>query len=374
MRNLKRSVLCLLLALFMTLTGVGPTLTGVRPTLSGVVTASAATSKIDKMVKGMSLSEKVGQMFLADCPTDAQKWAKTYQLGGYVLFARDFENKTPANVKKTIGGYQSVSKIPMLITVDEEGGTVTRVSRYKAFRSSSFQSPQAVYKAGGADAIRADVREKAKLLKALGINVNLAPVADVPTSTKSFIYGRSFGTDPVLTGKYVAAVVKESKKAGLGAVLKHFPGYGDNGDTHTGIEVDSRPLSTFKKRDLLPFKAGIKAGAPAILVSHNIVKSIDAKRPASLSLNMHKLLRDDLHYNGVVMTDDLAMGAITEAYGQAEAAVMAVQSGNDMLITEDFRTGIDAVLKAVKGGRIKESRIDVSVRRILEWKQQLGLI
>ena len=374
MRYLKRSALAMCLALILTLTGVGPTLTCAHPTLSGVMTAEAATNKIDKMVKGMSLSEKVGQMFLADCPTNAKESAKTYQLGGYVLFARDFENGTPASVKKTISGYQSVSKIPMLITVDEEGGSVTRISRYKAFRSSKFQSPQAVYKAGGASAIRADVREKAKLLKSLGVNVNLAPVADVPTSTDSFIYGRSFGTDPVLTGKYVAAVVKESKKAGLGAVLKHFPGYGDNGDTHTGIEVDIRPSSTFKNRDLVPFKAGIEAGAPAILVSHNIVKCVDAKRPASLSLKMHKILRDNLGFDGVVMTDDLAMGAITAAYGQAQAAVMAVQAGNDMLITEDFKTGISAVLEAVKSGRIKESRIDVSVRRILEWKAQLGLI
>jgi beta-N-acetylhexosaminidase len=373
-RNLKRSALALCLALILTLTGVGPTLTGAHPALTGVVTAEAATSRIDKMVKGMSLSEKVGQLFLADCPTDGRESAKNYQLGGYVLFARDFENQTPASVKKTIGGYQSVSKIPMLITVDEEGGSVTRISRYKAFRSSNFLSPQAVYKAGGASGIRADVREKAKLLKSLGVNVNLAPVADVPTSTKSYIYGRSFGTDPKLTSKYVDAVVKESRKAGLGSVLKHFPGYGDNGDTHKGIEVDSRPLSTFKKRDLLPFKAGIAAGAPAILVSHNIVTAFDAKRPASLSLSVHKLLRDDLKFNGVVMTDDLAMDAITEAYGQAEAAVLAVQSGNDMLITEDFKTGIDAVLQAVKSGRIKESRIDVSVRRILEWKKQLGLI
>ena len=374
MKNLKRSALALCLALVLTLTGVGPMLIGNKPTLTGVVTAEAATGKIDKMVKGMSLNEKVGQLFLADCPTDAQKAAKTYQLGGYVLFARDFEGKTPASVKKTISGYQSVSKIPMLITVDEEGGNVTRVSRFKAFRSSQFQSPQAVYAAGGASGIRADIREKAKLLKSLGINVNLAPVADVPTSTKSYIYGRSFGTDPKLTGKYVAAAVKESKKAGLGSVLKHFPGYGDNGDTHQGVEVDSRPLSTFKKRDLLPFKAGIEAGASAILVSHNIVKAFDAKRPASLSLNVHKVLRDNLGFDGVVMTDDLAMDAITEAYGQAEAAVMAVQAGNDMIISRDFETGINAVLKAVKSGRIKESRIDVSVRRILQWKQQLGLI
>lgn len=360
MIHLKRSALCLMLAVCLTLTGALP--------------AAAAPGKIGKMLKGMSLSEKVGQMFLADCPADATKSAKTYQLGGYVLFARDFADKTPDAVRKAIRGYQSVSKIPMLIAVDEEGGSVTRVSRYKAFRSDRFPSPQAVYKAGGAEGIRADVREKAKLLKSLGVNVNLAPVADVPTSTKSYIYGRSFGTDPSLTGKYVAAVVKESRKAGLGAVLKHFPGYGDNGDTHTGIEVDARPLSTFRKRDFLPFKAGIEAGAPAILVSHNIVKCFDARRPASLSPNVHKLLRDDLDFRGVVMTDDLAMDAIAEAYGQAEAAVLAVQAGNDMLISRDFKTGINAVLKAVRSGRIKQSRIDASVRRILEWKRQLGLL
>ncbi len=360
MRIMKRSALCLVLALCLI--------------LSSAVPVSAKTSKIDQMLKEMTLLEKVGQLFLADCPTDGLASAKTYQLGGYVLFARDFENGTPASVKKTIQGYQKASKIPMLITVDEEGGSVTRISRYKAFRDSKFLSPQALYKAGGAEAIRSDVREKAKLLKSLGVNVNLAPVADVPTSSKSFIYGRSFGTDPKLTSQYVSTVVKESNKAGLGAVLKHFPGYGDNGDTHTGIEVDSRPRSTFEKRDLLPFKAGIQAGAPAILVSHNIVKAFDSKRPASLSLSVHKLIRDDLGFNGVVMTDDLAMGAITEAYGQAEASVMAVQAGNDMLISSDFKTGIAAVLKAVKSGRIKESRIDVSVRRILEWKQQLGLI
>ena len=360
MRNLGRAALSLTLALCLLLTGAVP--------------ARAATGKIDRMMKGMTLNEKVGQMFLADCPTDARNSAKTYQLGGYVLFARDFENKTPADVKKAIQGYQSVSKIPMLITVDEEGGSVTRVSRYKAFRSEAFPSPQAVYKAGGASGIRADVREKAKLLKSLGVNVNLAPVADVPASAKSYIYGRSFGTDPELTGKYVAAVVKQSRKAGLGSVLKHFPGYGDNRDTHTGIAMDARPLQTFLKRDLVPFKAGIEAGAPAILISHNIVKSFDPKRPASLSPAVHKLLRDKLGFRGVAMTDDLAMSAITDAYGQAEAAVMAVQAGNDMLISRDFATGINAVLKAVRSGRIKESRIDASVRRILEWKRQLGLI
>ena len=360
MRNLKRSALCLTLALCLL--------------LGGAESVSAKTGKTDQLLKTMTLSEKVGQLFLADCPPDALASAKAYQPGGYVLFARDFQNGTPASVKKTIQGYQKASKIPMLIAVDEEGGPVTRISRFKAFRAGKFLSPQALYKEGGASLVRSDAREKAKLLKSLGVNVNLAPVADVPTSSKSFIYGRSFGADPKLTSQYVSAVVKESNQAGLGSVLKHFPGYGDNGDTHTGIEVDSRPRSTFEKRDLLPFAAGIRAGAPAILVSHNIVQCFDAKRPASLSLSVHKVIRDELGFDGVVMTDDLAMDAITLGYGQAEAAVMAVQAGNDMLISSDFTTGIAAVVKAVQSGRIKESRIDVSVRRILEWKHQLGLI
>ncbi len=341
--------------------------------LSAAVTASAKNEQTEKIIAGMSLSEKVGQMFLAVCPADALGAVKTYQPGGYVLFARDFEDETPANVKKKTAGWQRASKVPMLIAVDEEGGTVTRVSRFSAFRSGKFASPQAVYKAGGADAILKDVREKAELLLAIGVNVNLAPVADVPTSEKSYIYGRSFGTDPALTAKYVAAVVKESRKAGIGAVLKHFPGYGDNGDTHTGIIVDDRPLSAFEKRDFLPFRSGVEAGAQAVLVSHNIVTALDKKYPASLSPKAVKALRN-LGFKGVTMTDDLAMGAIAEVYGQADVAVLAVEAGNDMLISADFRTGIAAVVKAVESGRISAARIDESLRRILEWKRQLGLI
>ena len=340
--------------------------------LSGAA-GSAEGDKVEKILKDMTLKGKIGQLFLADCPADAAAAAKAYHPGGYVLFASSFQGETPASVKRTIEGYQKASKIPMLIAVDEEGGTVTRVSRFKAFRSAKFPSPQAVFKAGGWAGIREDAQEKAKLLKPLGVNVNLAPVADLPASAKSFIYGRSFGTDAALTSKYVTAVVRESRKAGLGAVLKHFPGYGDNGDTHTGIETDDRTLSAFENRDYLPFKAGIKAGAQAVLVNHNIVKALDAKLPASLSPAVHRALRG-LGFDGVVMTDDLAMGAITGAYGQAEAAVLAVEAGNDMLITGDLKTCARAVYAAVQSGRVREARIDQSVRRILKWKQQLGLI
>ncbi len=371
MRSIKRCALGLTLVMCLVLTGSVAAFA--KTNTAPMAAKKTKTDVVEKTLKGMTLKEKIGQMFLVDCPADGAKWAESYHPGGYVLFAKDFEGKTPSDVKKTIQGYQNASRIPMLIAVDEEGGSVTRVSRFKAFRKKSFPSPQAVYKSGGWDAIKKDVRDKAALLKPLGVNVNLAPVADLPTSSKSFIYGRSFGTNPSLTSKFVSTVVTESRKAGLGAVLKHFPGYGDNSDTHTGVAVDGRPLKTFEQRDFLPFKAGIGAGAQAVVVSHNIVTSLDPKAPASLSKKAHAALRK-LGFDGVTMTDDLNMGAITEAYGQAEAAVMAVEAGNDMLITADFKTGEMAVLKAVESGRIKESRLDESVRRILKWKHSLGLI
>ena len=371
MRSFGRLALCLTLAMCLALTGSAPAFA--KTSATPLAAKKTKADVVEQTLKGMTLKEKIGQMFLVDCPEDGAKWAEGYHPGGYVLFAKDFEGKTPSGVKKTIQSYQNASKIPMLIAVDEEGGSVTRVSRFTAFRAKPFPSPQAVYKAGGGDAIKKDVRDKAALLKPLGINVNLAPVADLPTSSQSFIYGRSFGTSASLTSKFVSAVVTESRKAGLGAVLKHFPGYGDNSDTHTGVAVDARPLKTFEERDFLPFQAGIKAGAQAVLVSHNIVTSLDRKYPASLSKKAHAALRN-LGFDGVAMTDDLNMGAITEGYGQAEAAVMAVEAGNDMLITADFKTGMVAVLRAVQSGRIKESRLNESVRRILKWKHDLGLI
>ncbi len=357
-RAIRRSALGLLLALCLALPGAA---------------GGAEDHTTEKILEGMTLKEKIGQLFLADCPADAEAAARTYHPGGYVLFAANFQNETPESAKAAIARYQAASKVPMLIAVDEEGGDVTRVSRFAAFRGEKFPSPQAVYAAGGWAAIRADAREKAALLKPLGVNVNLAPVADLPTSAKSFIYSRSFGTDPALTARFVAEMVTESRKAGLGAVLKHFPGYGDNGDTHTAAITDGRPLSAFENRDYLPFLAGIEAGAQAVMVSHNIVTALDAEYPASLSPAVNAALRG-LGFDGVIMTDDLAMDAVADAYGQAEAAVLAVEAGSDMVIAGDLAACAQAVYAAVQSGRVSEARVDESVRRILKWKESLGLI
>lgn len=331
---------------------------------------------VEDILRGMTLEEKVGQMFIVTRPgslSSSVKAIKKYHLGGYVLYATHFKKNNPKKILQGIQDCQAASAIPMLFAVDEEGGTVTRVSSYKAYRKKRFPSPLNVYASGGMEAIREDAREKAKLLTGMGINVNLAPVADVPESKKNFIYSRSMGTDPVLTSEFITAVVEESNALNMGLMLKHFPGYGNNRDTHQGSVVDKRPLTTFLTRDLLPFIAGAQAGVGSIMMSHNIVECMDKDVPASLSPDVHKTLRN-LGFEGVIVTDGLAMKAITRKYSTREAAVLAVQSGNDMLMLNDYSTGIDGVLDAVKDGRITEERLDESVRRILEWKVQLGLI
>ena len=157
-------------------------------------------------------------------------------------------------------------------------------------------------------------------------------------------------------------------------MLKHFPGYGNNVDTHTGIALDERPYETFQTSDFLPFTAGIQAGADAVLVSHNIAAAMDETLPASLSPAVHQVLREELGFDGVILTDDLAMDAVAQYAQDGSVAVLAVQAGNDMIVTTDFETQIPQVVAAVEDGVISEERIDQSVARVLAWKYDLGLL
>lgn len=339
-------------------------------------TASAsAVDRVEQLLSELSLEEKVGQMFIARCPqTHAAQQVSRYHLGGYILFARDFENKTKSQVIRDIESYQQAADLPMLIGVDEEGGTVNRISRYPAFRAQPFASPQELYQEGGWNRIVQDTIEKSTLLKELGISLNFAPVCDVSQDPKDYIYPRTFGQNAAQTAVYIRTVVRTMKQQGMGSVLKHFPGYGNNADTHAGMAYDPRPYETFVAQDFLPFQAGIEAGANVVLVSHNVVNCMDPDYPASLSAKVHRVLREELQFAGVILTDDLAMKAIQQFTGHQEAAVIAVQAGNDLLCCTDFETQIPAVIQAVKTGVIPESQIDQSVRRILNMKIALGLI
>ena len=333
----------------------------------------AREKRLQTLLDSMTLEEKVGQLFFVRCPTEnAVEDISTYHLGGYLLFSRDFKDGdnwlTKEQFLEKIQSYQDVAEIPLFIGSDEEGGTVTRASRNPNLFSETFKSPQKLNYIGGIEEILRDTDTRSRELRALGINVNFAPVCDMSTDPKDFIYDRTLGQDANMTADYVRLVVPAMTEGGTLPVLKHFPGYGNNVDTHTGIAVDQRPMETFENSDLLPFQAGIEAGAPFVLVSHNIVTCMDADLPASLSPAVHKVLRETCGFEGIAITDDLAMDAV-QAYAKNGAmAVMALQAGNDMIITTDYRTQIPAVIAAVQDGTLDESVIDNACLRVLRCK------
>lgn len=328
-----------------------------------------------KALNKLTLEEKIGQMFLVRCPVEeALNSFLSMNPGGFILFGKDFADKTKEEVVYNIKSYQSSSKVPMLIGVDEEGGTVVRVSSNPLLSDEKFKSPQELYEIGGMQEIENDTISKSKLLLNLGINLNLAPVADVSTNKTDFINQRSFGKSPEETSEYVKIVVNAMKASGISGTLKHFPGYGNNVDTHTGSAYDSRPYESFVSNDFLPFIVGIESGAESILISHNIIESMDKNLPASLSKNIHAILRDELNFTGIIMTDDLSMGAIQELEGIQSPEVISIQAGNDMIIATDFITSYNSLLSAVKSGVISEKRIDTSVLRILKWKYYMNIM
>ena len=223
------------------------------------------------------------------------------------------------------------------------------------------------------EAIRSDTRQKAELLKSVGINAGLFPVADLASNPSAFIYDRTIGQDAQTTASYVGQVVEELGKTKVGSTLKHFPGYGDNGDSHTDIIQDNRSLDELRQSDLLPFQAGIDAGADSVLVSHNILSKIDTV-PSSISPKINDILRKELHFNGVIMTDDLDMAGLADFVNQDEAALQAILAGNDLILGSSYQTQIPYLLKKVSSGELTEERIDESVRRILSWKYDLGIL
>lgn len=338
---------------------------------------SAEQLWIEKKLSTMSTEEKVGQLFFVRHHEETAADAAAYHLGGVLLFGRDFKGKTYEEVCAMTQTLQASARIPLLIGADEEGGTVVRASSNSNLRSSKFAAPQMVYQKGGLDALAADARDKSDFLLALGVNVNLAPVCDLSANTGDYIYARTLGLSPEKTAEGISSIVTAMKAQHIGSVLKHFPGYGGNADTHTGTALDTRPYETFLNGDFLPFRAGIDAGADSVLVSHNIVQCMDETLPASLSAPVHEILRKELHFEGVIMTDDLAMDALA-AYCtdemQGALAVLAIQAGNDMIITTDYKNQISAVIAAVKSGTISQAQLDASVARILKWKIDLGLI
>ena len=332
---------------------------------------------IHALLAAMTLEEKVGQLFVARRPQEddrAMAAITDYHLGGFTLYACDYEHRTPEEIRALMASYREAAKINPFIAVDCEGGRVVRASKYSAYRDTNFKSPRQLFAEGGYEAIDADTREKAAFLRDLGANFNYAPVCDLSGNPACFIYDRTFSHDPDATALYAKTVVTAMNECGLVGSIKHFPGYGDNVDTHTSIAHDDRSLEQFMTCDIKPFTAGMEAGAPIVMIAHNIVSCMDPDCPASLSPAVHKLLREELGFEGVIMTDSLDMNAITLYTGDRASAVQAVISGNDLLCCTSYEKQVPAVLDAVREGLISEARIDESVLRVLKLKAAYGLI
>lgn len=347
---------------------------GVKRTNTSV--SDSMFSKYYKLAKekldGMSIDEKIGQILLVEYAKDkAIDDVKKYHFAGFVFFEDDFKDKSKDDVITMMNNLQKNSNIPLLTAVDEEGGNVVRVSSNKNLVDSKFLSPQELYKAGGLDRISTDTKDKSKVLKNLGINVNLAPVVDVSTNSSDYIYPRSLGQNTDITAQYAKTVIEASKGTSVSYVLKHFPGYGSSGDTHTGTSTNTKDYADIVNVDIPPFEEGIKAGAEAVMMSHNIVSSIDKDNPASLSKDVVDILRNNLKFTGIIITDSLDMGAVKNI---DDAVVKAIIAGNDLIITKDYVSDISKIKAAIKDNTISTQDIDNMALRVIEWKYYKGMM
>ena len=331
-------------------------------------------TKEEEILNSMTLEEKIGQLFIVRYENiDEEDEVKQYQLGGITFYGKDFRYEDKDSIIELINSLQSDVKIPMFMSVDEEGGSVARVSRWYQYRSEIFLSPRDYYEQGGLDLVLQMEEEKAQLLSSLGLNMNLSPVADISDKPGAFMYDRSLGEDACTTAEFVCRTAKISADYGVGSVIKHFPGHGNNTDTHFYTTRDTS-LEELKENDLIPFQAAMDDGYSAVMIGHTVVEALDDEYPASLSKKVHDYIRNQMSFDGVIMPDALDMDTVSSSFNGENVAVLAIMAGNDILCTSEYKEQYEAVLQAVKDNKISIEQIDESVLRILRWKLQLGII
>ena len=340
----------------------------------------------------MSLREKVGQLFIVrpealvensnaetapatDRVDDAViSRIEEYPVGGIALFSRNITSAE--QLPMFISDLQSSSKYPLFIAVDEEGGRVARIANSDFFNVASYKSMEDIGKAGDASKAEEVGRQIGFYLKELGFNLDFAPVADTNTNPQNIVIGdRSYGSDPALVARMVSAQLDGMHDSGIMGTLKHFPGHGDTkDDTHSGYVSVNKSWDELKACELVPFISALDK-ADTIMVSHITVTSID-KLPSSLSYEIiTRKLRNELGYNGVIITDSMAMGAVADSYTSDIAAVMAVKAGADIiLMPESLEKSFNGVLNAVNSGEISISRIEESAERVLTLKAKYKII
>lgn len=339
---------------------------------------------VEKTLADMSLRDKVCQMMFVrpesitgiDVVTAAGDTTKAalekYPVGGIVYFAQNMESKD--QVKEMIDNSQSYSKVGLFISTDEEGGMVNRLMNTVG---TTYIDSMYNYKDEGTQKAHDNAYTIASDMAALGFNMDFAPVADVWSNPDNTVIGeRAYSDDYSQAAELVGSAVKGFEDGGVMCTLKHFPGHGDTAeDSHYSSAYVRRTKDEIMADEMQPFTAGIDAGAEFVMVGHLIVPDID-ELPATLSYKITtEMLRNEMRFEGIAITDSLAMSSIADNYGVGESAVMSIKAGIDMLLDPtDIDTAIDAVVQAVESGDITEDRIDESVRRILTLKEKQGLL
>lgn len=357
--------------------------------------SSSGPSSEDSAIQKMSIREKVGQMFFVrpealDTTIHWNEYAelpdykleqvnktmlavnKDYPIGGMILYAHNIVDET--QLKKFIEEIRELNGSPLL-AIDEEGGRVARIANNENFDVPKYESMAAIAESDDPEEAYKAAFTIGSYVKKYGFDIDYAPVADVNTNPDNIVIGpRAFSDDPETAAKFVVSYLNGLESAGVIGTLKHFPGHGDvSTDTHYGYASTDKTWDEMLKCEMIPFKAGIKAGAQMIMTAHIAAPNVSGDDlPATLSsVILQDKLRGELGFDGVIVTDAMDMGAITKQFSNTEAAIKSIQAGVDVVLcSREFTQVFDAVVKAVEKGEIKESRIDESVKRILKLKQK----
>ena len=359
--------------------------------------AAAEEDAVMKTIESMSLREKVGQLFMirpdalegrfgpAELEDNSiigttrvsdemkEKYAQ-YPCGGFALFRKNI--LSPSQLHMFTEKLHGLNALSPMLGIDEEGGRIARIANHSAHFGVKKFPPMGQIAASGDEAAAYDAgRTIGEYLRAYGLDIDFAPVADVNTNPRNPVIGdRAFGDDPEVAAGMVRAVIRGLHEGGTASCIKHFPGHGDTAtDTHTGYAETKKTWEEISACEMVPFRAGIAAGTDFVMTAHIAAPSVTGTdEPSTMSYTvLTEKLRQELGFEGLIVTDALSMGAIREKYSSSEACIRCIQAGVDILLMPyDYFEAFDGVVKAVESGMISESRIDESVYRILKFKME----
>ena len=347
---------------------------------------------IEEYIRSMTLEDKAAQLFIVmpeslidgvSCVTAAGDMTREaineIPVGGFIYARANLRSEDQVSAMTKNVQIYSMERVnlPMFLCIDEEGGTVARITKNDRFQVPYIGDMSDIGKTGDAETAYDTGRTMGTYLSRMGFNVDFAPVADVLSNPDNqVVKRRSFGSDPQLVSDMCLALARGLREQGILSVYKHFPGHGGTAeDTHEGYACTDKTLEELRICDLIPFQEGIRQGVPMIMAGHVSLPGIAGDNtPASLSpAILHDLLREEMGYEGIIITDAMDMGAVTKQYSAAEAAVRSLQAGADMiLMPADLKEAYYGVIQAVRDGELTMERIDQSLRRIIRVKLQMG--